>query len=47
MNKRLHRGVERVPADDLMDVWGSDESRVNKGIQTFYDELGAGEAHHG
>lgn len=41
------RGVEGVPADDLVEVWGGDGAWVDEGVEAVDDELGAFEAHHG
>jgi hypothetical protein len=41
------RGVERVAADDLVEVWGRDGVGGYEGVQALDDELGALEAEHG
>lgn len=41
------RCVERVAADDLVEVWGGDERGVDEGVDAVDDELGALEAEHG
>lgn len=47
MGKRVHGDVERVPADDLVEMRGGGGSRVDEGIEALNDQLRALEAHHG
>ena len=47
MGGRVHGDVERVAADDLVKVRRGGRAWVDEGVETFDDELGALESHHG
>lgn len=44
-NTRCHAGVERVSSNDLVHVGATNDTGVNKGVDSVDDKLGASEAH--